>query len=67
MTKQNKAYKMGYEMARLDIETANPERNRKSVAKAIKGTMYEFHMHDEIFEGICDAAFDYEHGNEWQF
>jgi hypothetical protein len=63
----NKAYKMGYVMARADIEEANPERNRKSIGKAVKETMYEFHTYDEIFEGICDAAFDYENGNEWKF
>lgn len=67
MTTTSKAYRMGYEMARMDIETSKPERERKSIAKAVKKTLYDFNMHDEIFEGICDAMFDYENGSEWKF
>ena len=62
-----KKFKMGYEMARNDLEAAAPEKNGKSIRKACKETIYEFHTNEEIFNGICEAMFDYENGNDWKF
>lgn len=67
MTTTNKAYKMGYEMGRAELEQHTPEKNAKATNKVLKGLFREFKNHDDVFEGISAAQFDYESGNEWEF
>ena len=67
MTTTSKAYRMGYEMGRAELEQFKPEADKKSTNKVLKELFREFKNNDDVFDGISAAQFDYERGNEWEF